>query len=104
MSGFNDVNIDRLNLRLPTGFEARANGIARLAVKELANKNWHSAVNLHSLSIDTVRIAGNESNRAVAARIATAIYQQAHAQSAQENGMHSSSKQALATKATHHAT
>jgi len=68
--------IDILNLTLPSGFEARANTIARETVRQLQAVNLHRSAQFASLTLPPVTLHGGESDGVIARRIAAAIAQQ----------------------------
>lgn len=80
MSDFS-LMIDNLNIRLPDAFSGRANSIARLTAKKLAEKTQHLPAEFGNLAIKNIAVpaltlSGRESNTVVAKKIASAIGQQ----------------------------
>lgn len=73
MSERSRVDIDRLNLRLPAGYEARAEAIARRVGRELAGLSVAGDLHLASLEVPRVRLAGGETDAVIARRIARAV-------------------------------
>ena len=76
MSDSPTLAIDDLNLRLPSGFDQRANGIARETARQLSRMQLTNDVSMSSLTVPTVSIAGGETNGVIARRIAQAIHAQ----------------------------
>ena len=76
MSDRSTLVIDDLNLRLPSGFGQRANGIARETARQLSRMPLAHDVSLNSLTVPPVRVAGGETNGVIARRIAQAIHTQ----------------------------
>ena len=73
------LNIDRLDLRLPAGYEKRANNIARETARQLSRLPLPSGDHqLASLSPPTLRLAGGETDRVIGRRIAQGISRQLH--------------------------
>ncbi len=73
------IDITRLRLHLPAGFERRAARIARLVGDELARLPVASEVHADSLHVRGLEISPALSDRRAAARIASAIHRQAQA-------------------------
>lgn len=67
------LKIDRLRISLPAGYEARADRIARLVADELAALPIQGDANLDRLSLPTVEVARNASNRRIASSIASSM-------------------------------
>jgi hypothetical protein len=67
------IDIHRLRLHLPAGFEGRAAAISRLVGEELGRHPIEGNRRLDSLSVQGVRIAPDHSDRGIAASIASAI-------------------------------
>jgi len=68
--------IERLNLRLPTGYGRRANAIARETVRQLATMPLSNSLDRAALHVPAVRVAGGETDRVIAQRIARTIHGQ----------------------------
>lgn len=82
MSGNTQLFIDTLNLNLPSGFESRADSIARETVRQLASLSVSHSAQLASLDLPAVKLSGGETNGAIARRIAHAIQRQVNSPSA----------------------
>lgn len=67
------LNIDRLRLCLPAGFEPRARGIVRLLADELAAFEAPAARRIGRLSLGPVEIQPGASDRDVARSMARAV-------------------------------
>ena len=67
------LNIDRLRLSLPAGYERRAERIGRLVADELASLQLAGDASFDRLSVPAVKIARGASDRQVAGAIAGAI-------------------------------
>jgi len=67
------IDIDHLSLRLPHGFESRANNIARGIGAELERRDWDRSVNIDYLSLPPVSISRHEGDAEVARKVAAAI-------------------------------
>ena len=74
------IEIDRLRLHLPAGFERRAAGISRMVAEELARLPLAGEKRLETLRVPGVQASPGQSNRQVAARIASAIASNLHSQ------------------------
>ena len=72
-----EVLIDTLNIKLPPGFEHRAEAIARETARQLARLPVVRSAELASLSLPVVAVTGGETNTLIARRIAGAIHRQA---------------------------
>lgn len=83
------IHIDNLNLRLPTGFESRANNIAQQTAKYLSQYSLDRSVTLDSLDMPNIVIQGGEANGVIARRIALSIHQSISNQSNSTVGTHS---------------
>jgi hypothetical protein len=67
------LKIDRLRLSLPPGFESRADRIARLVADELAALPLQGDVHLDRLTLPTVEVGRNASDRQVAGAVASSM-------------------------------
>lgn len=67
------IQIERLRLHLPSGFEHRANSIARLVGEALARKHLSQNRSLDSLALKPRRIALNNTDGEVASQIVDEI-------------------------------
>ncbi|MCF6324891.1 MAG: hypothetical protein L3J89_11315 [Gammaproteobacteria bacterium] len=76
MSHHTPLLIDTLNLNLPSGFEGRANAIARETVHYLGGLSVSQSAQLASLNLPSIKISGGEANGVIARRIALAIQRQ----------------------------
>jgi hypothetical protein len=70
------IQIDRLSLRLPAGFEHRADAIARHVGRELARLPWPGAPEIDWLRPPPVNVHPAQGDRQIAVRIARAIHSQ----------------------------
>lgn len=71
-----ELFINRLNLRLPSGFEKRADAIARETSRQLSKLPMEQSMQLDRLNIPRLQIHGGETNRVIARRIAQSIHAQ----------------------------
>ena len=69
-----NFTVDRLSLRLPPGFEHRADTIARGVGDELARLPWPGDYHLDHLQIAPQTVRPEQSNHQIAAQIARAIH------------------------------
>lgn len=67
------LKIDRLRISLPPGYEARAERIARLVADELAALPIQGDARLDRLTVPTVEVGQNASNRQIASSVAGAM-------------------------------
>jgi hypothetical protein len=68
------LEIERLQLQLPTGFERRAPRISRLVAEQLALRGVSDSRRIERLRAGPVRVSSSDSDRRVAAAIARAIH------------------------------
>ena len=68
-----ELLIETLNLRLPSGFEGRADAIARETAHQLARLSMDQSVQLDTVTLPAVRLQGGETNGVIARRIAQSI-------------------------------
>ena len=68
------LQIDNLNLRLPPGYEQRADAIARETVRRLAELPLSQSSALKQLDLPPLKLNGGETNSVIARRIAGAIH------------------------------
>ncbi|MDY6943671.1 MAG: hypothetical protein SVU69_11760 [Pseudomonadota bacterium] len=68
------LNIDRLSLRLPPGFEHRGGEIVQLLGEALAARRVSASVSLERLEIPPLTVDPAASNAAIAEQIAGAIH------------------------------
>ena len=68
--------IDTLNLRLPEGYDHRAEFIAREVGQALSRLPVQHDVQLPAVNVPAVQVHGGESDRVIAQRIAQAIHRQ----------------------------
>ena len=78
MSHNQQLSIDTLNLRLPSGLEGRANGIALQVATHLSKLPLTRAGTFASIDVPTIRLHGGEADGVIAHRIAQAIQAQVH--------------------------
>ena len=71
-----NLTVDRLSLRLPPGFEHRADTIARRVGDELAQLQWAGGYDLDHLHLAPQTVRPEQSDRQIAAQIARAIHSQ----------------------------
>ena len=69
-----ELLIETLNLRLPSGFEGRADAIARETAQQLARLAMDQSVQMDAVTVPTVRLQGGETNGVIARRIAQSIH------------------------------
>lgn len=69
------VKIDRLNLRLPSGFEPRAKAISQQIGVELNRQSWSHEVNIACLQLSPISVSSHEGDSAVAQKVVAAIVQ-----------------------------
>ena len=69
------VHIGRLNIRLPRGFECRADAVARETVRQLARLPVTSGASLAGFEAPKVSVRGGESNGVIARRIARSLHE-----------------------------
>jgi hypothetical protein len=67
------TEIGHLNLRLPAGFEARAQRIGRLVGESLARQENLPSGQVAQIGVGPVRVDARASDRAIAAHIAQSI-------------------------------
>ena len=72
------LTIDNINIRLPQGFEKRADSIARNLAKQLAMMEFSVSESrtLAELNLANVKINAGEANTVIARRLAQSIAQQ----------------------------
>lgn len=82
MSEFSNILIDRFDLRLPEGFEKRADAIARHVAKQLSRLPvaLSGDIDMPSIRVDRLKVTAGETNTVIARRIAGAIQQQIYSQ------------------------
>ena len=73
------TEIGQLNLRLPAGFEARAQRIARLVGEALARQEGLPGGQFARIGVAPVQVDPRRSDRAIAERIAAHITDSIHA-------------------------
>ncbi|MDR2208467.1 MAG: hypothetical protein LBE22_05790 [Azoarcus sp.] len=69
------IKIDRLSLRLPQGFESRANAIAHQIGAEMNRHHWHQNLSIDHLQLPPVSVSPQEGDNAVAQKVVAAILQ-----------------------------
>ena len=79
MSQHTQLLIDTLNLKLPSGFAARSNAIARETVRQLSSLSVTQSRQIATLNVPTIQLHGGEANSVIARRIVRAIQKQIHA-------------------------
>ena len=67
------LKIERLRISLPPGYESRADRIARLVADELASLQLQGDAHLDRLTLPTVEVGQNASNRQIASSIASSM-------------------------------
>ena len=78
MSHNHQLWIDTLNLRLPSGLEGRANGIALQVATHLSKLSLIRSGKFASINVPMIRLHGGEADGVIAHRIAQAIQAQVH--------------------------
>ena len=73
-TGLVNLTIDRLSLSLPSGFEHRADTIARGVGDELARLPWPGDCRVDHLQVAPLTLRPELSNHQIAAQIARAIH------------------------------
>ncbi len=72
-----DLFIDSLNIRLPRGFEHRADAIARETSRQLSKLPLlEHSIQLDGINIPRLQVSGGETNGVIARRIAGSIHNQ----------------------------
>ncbi len=79
MSEYTQLIIDKLNLKLPSGFEGRSNAISRETVRQLSNLSVTQSKQLATLNVPKIKLHGGEANGVIARRIVRAIQKQINA-------------------------
>ena len=72
------IDIGRLRLRLPAGYQGRADSIARLVAAELEGRLQGVAGGIDELRVGPVEIAHGANDRAVAQAVATSVAENAN--------------------------
>ncbi|MCL2643844.1 MAG: hypothetical protein FWD51_00080 [Betaproteobacteria bacterium] len=67
------VKIDHLSLRLPQGFESRADSIARQIGAGLNQQNWCRDFHIDHLKLPPVSVSPHEGDSAIAQKVVAAI-------------------------------
>jgi hypothetical protein len=70
------INIDKVNLSLPPGFELRANNIGRLFAEQLSRLPITTSLSIERLSIPPLHIQPGETDTIIAQRIAHTVHSQ----------------------------
>ncbi|MCB1948925.1 hypothetical protein [Nitrosomonas sp.] len=73
------LSIEQLNLKLPSGFEKRADAIARDVVRQLARMPVTQSLECKTLMVPRINVFNGETNQVIARRIAQSIHAQLHA-------------------------
>ncbi len=76
MSSQAEIEIHALNLQLPSGFERRAEAIAREMARELSRMPLAHSLELSSMTVPPVNFTGGDTDKVIARRIAGAIHRQ----------------------------
>jgi len=79
VSEYTQLFINKLNLKLPSGFEGRSNAIGRETVRQLSNLSVAQSKQLATLNVPKIKLHGGEANGVIARRIAQAIQKQINA-------------------------
>ena len=74
------LTVDRLSLRLPAGFEHRANRIASLVAQQLATTQLSASQAIAHMRVSGVEMTASHTDHDIAARIGQAIQRQLGAQ------------------------
>ena len=69
------IQIDHIRLRLPQGFESRAQTIAHEIGAGLNQQNWSRDIHIDQLSVPPVSISPDEGDSALAQKVVAAIVQ-----------------------------
>jgi hypothetical protein len=72
------IDIGRLRLQLPAGYQGRADSIARLVAAELRGRLQGVAGGIDELRVGQVEIAAGANDRAVAQAVAASVADNAH--------------------------
>jgi hypothetical protein len=67
------IRIERLRMRVPDGFEARGDSIARLVAKSLSDLSAGANDRRATLSVPTVRVRRGDSNAQIAQAVGRAL-------------------------------
>jgi len=70
------IEIGHLSLRLPQGFESRANTIAHQIGAGLDRQNWNRSIQMDRLTLPPVSVSPHEEDNAIAQRVVAAILQE----------------------------
>ncbi|MDR4518614.1 MAG: hypothetical protein MRK00_14690 [Nitrosomonas sp.] len=93
-------SIEQLNLRLPPGYERRADAIARDVARQLARLPVAQSFELKTLAVPKVNIFNGETDQVIARRIAQSIHAQLHVSgvSGQRNPLNQNNRQNVQSK------
>ncbi|SEM71624.1 hypothetical protein [Nitrosomonas marina] len=72
------LTIEKMNLKLPRGFEKRADAIAREVARQLARMPLTQSYEYKTLMIPGVVVFNGETDQVIAGRIAQSIHRQLH--------------------------
>ncbi|MGP0628521.1 hypothetical protein ACTRW9_02315 [Nitrospina sp. 32_T5] len=74
--GKRNIEIGQVRLTLPSGYEHRAQGLARRVVDRLSTYLWNRPIQVERLAVPPIQAIPGESEAALAVRIADAVYRQ----------------------------
>lgn len=80
-----DINIEKITLRLPDGFQQRAKNISSLIAGHLSEMSFSKSHDVAGMRLPTLHVNQGESDSAIAQRVSKAIVGQL------ENNTHTSS-------------
>ncbi|SET07331.1 hypothetical protein SAMN05216326_11124 [Nitrosomonas marina] len=84
------LTIEKMNLKLPRGFEKRADAIAREVARQLARMPLTQSYEYKTLMVPGVVIFNGETDQVIARRIAQSIHGQLHAPAqSKQSGLYS---------------
>lgn len=79
------INIDKINLSLPPGFELRADNIGRLFANQLSRMPLAASMSIDRLSVPPLNIHPGETDMVIAQRIAHTVHSQLTSQVSRGN-------------------
>jgi len=71
-----DINIEKMTLKLPAGFEHRAESISALIARQLGEASFSTSHDVPHIRLPVLKVSHSDSDRAIARQVSSGLVRQ----------------------------